>query len=105
MRSEDNPGGSSRKSTKSSDESGVGGGAHIPEYGQPKVERYTKKGYEEDQERIKVVRPKTVLAGTLTGKGPVERTTTETLADFRAGKEYQIMMALADHMDCEVTPK
>lgn len=76
-----------------------------PTYFSPRVEEYTREGMEEDQERVKVVRAKNVRCGTLTGEGTTTRRFDETLADMPAGNAYNVMQALADHFNCEVTPK
>ncbi|PCR88635.1 hypothetical protein [Natrinema ejinorense] len=59
----------------------------------------------EDQERVKVIRDRTVLTGTLTGEGTSEMTHEQTLADFPATHAYNVMHALADHFNCEVVER
>lgn len=73
--------------------------ARFPKYGAPRVERYTREGWEEDQERVKVVRSKTILHPTLTGDGPTEHTVEQTLADFPATHAYDVLCALADEFN------
>lgn len=79
--------------------------SRLPRYGNPRVEEYTREGHKEDQERVKVVRKKTVLTGSLTGEGTSETTIEETLADFPAGNAYHVMCALAEHFNSEVVEK
>ena len=76
--------------------------SRTPRYSSPRVKVYTREGMEEDQERVKIVRSKTVLTGTLTGTGTTETKIEETLADMPAGNAYLVMRALADHFNCEV---
>lgn len=71
----------------------------LPKYGEPRVERYTREGWEEDQERVKVVREKTVRTGTLTGDGTAEHTIEQTLADFPEAHDYNVLRALADEFN------
>jgi len=60
---------------------------------------------EEDQERVKIVRDKTVRTGTLTDEGTSQMTHEETLADFPATHAYSVMHALAEHFNCEVNER
>ena len=76
-----------------------------PRYSSPTAKTYTREGFEEDQERVKVVRSKTVQTGTLTGTGMTETAVEETLADMPAGNAYNVMRALAEHFNCEVNPR
>ncbi|MDS0280055.1 hypothetical protein NDI85_19915 [Halomicroarcula sp. S1AR25-4] len=76
--------------------------SRLPKRGDPRVEEYTREGMEEDQERVKVVRPVTERQPTLTGDGPEPVTRTVTLADFPAGNAWNVMQALADHFNCTV---
>lgn len=77
--------------------------ARLSKYSSPRMETYTRKGLEDDQERVKIVRDKTVQTGTLKGHGTTEATLEETLADMPAGNAYEVMHALADYFNCKVT--
>ncbi|MFP8891869.1 hypothetical protein ACLI4U_19165 (plasmid) [Natrialbaceae archaeon A-CW2] len=81
------------------------GTERLPRYSRPRVEKYTRgtrEGGSEEQERVAVVRDKTVLTGTLTGDGTEEVTHKQTLANFPASHAYNVMQALADEFNCEV---
>jgi len=77
----------------------------LPKRGSPRVEEYTRNGMDEDQERVRIVRPITERHGTLTGDGPETVTRDQKLADFPATNAWNVMQALADHFNCEVTER
>lgn len=70
-----------------------------PRYSNPRAKEYVREGFEESQKRVKVVRSKTFLTGTLTGDGTSEMTVEENLADFPAGNAYEVLTALADQFN------
>ena len=70
-----------------------------PRYGKARVENYTREGMGEDQERVKIVRPKTVRTGTLKGEGVAERTVEQKLADFPGKNAYNVLKALVDEFN------
>lgn len=72
---------------------------HRRKYGNPRVETYTREGMREDEERLKVVRPRVCRHGTLTGDGTQEIEVAETLADMPAGTAWDVLTALADHFN------
>lgn len=68
------------------------------------VETYTKNGWRQDVEMIRVKETETDVFGSLDGDGTVERPRRVTRAEMREKHAYGVMIALAEYLDFEVRP-